>query len=146
MPCIVCGKKRHLKKIEMPKGSFEVCFSGMCEKKLVLKMLGYYPVAGFSTNEFTDSETFTSEELEAMHLTEEDEIDLASYHADVWWNNDLVGDSYREATDITAIEAERMSLSRIPRKELPLKIGDLKYKENEAELEKLLKEVPKKRR
>lgn len=146
MSCIVCGKKRSTKKVEMPKGTFEVCFSGMCEKKLVMKMLGYSPVAGFNLQLIEESEIFTQEELDAMHLTEEDEIDLASYHADAMWTDDSVGDSFREALQYTAQEAELISLKRIPRSELPLKIGHLKYKENEAELEKILKEVPKKRR
>jgi len=139
MPCIVCGKKRRLKTVKMPKGSFDVCFSGICQKKLVLKLLGYFPVAGCSLRELSDDELFTEEELDAMHLTEEDEIDVAEMHADAWWNDDSTGDGYREALKYAAQEAERLSLSRIPRKELPLKIGGLKFKENEQELEKLLK-------
>lgn len=139
MPCIVCGKKRNLKKIKFPFGSFEVCWGHNCSKKLSQASLDFVPCAGFNLAELTDNDKFTPEELEAMHLTDDDEIELADFHADAWWNNDSVGDSYREALEFTAQEAERLSLSRIPRKDLPLKIGGLKFKENEPELEKQLK-------
>jgi hypothetical protein len=140
MSCIVCGKKRKLKTVKMPKGTFDVCSFGKCHKKLVLNLLGYFPIAGFSLGELTDSEIFTEEEMAAMPLTDEDEIDLAEYQADAVWNDDSTGNIFREALNGTAQEAERLSLSRIPRKDLPLKIGNLKYPENASELERVLKQ------
>lgn len=144
MPCIVCGKKRHLTKVIFPHGKFEVCCGGACRKHVVRKVQGYYSIAGFSFNEFIDAEFFSQKELDAMKLTREDELDLAdNFVVEHFWNDDYVSSSIREAIQYAAEAAEKMSLRRMPREQLPLKIGDLKFDDNIPILEQLLKgEVP----
>jgi len=143
MPCIICGKKRCLTMVKLPHGKFQVCLGGKCFRKVVRAVQGWHTVAGFSFSEFINEEHFTKKELDEMKLTPEDELALADDVSDSFWNDDYIGDSFKESVKYAAQQAEKLSLKRMPREQLPLKIGDLKFDENIPILEQLLKgEVP----
>jgi hypothetical protein len=129
--------------VTLPHGKFQVCSGGKCDRKVVRAVQGWHTVVSFNLDEFVEKGFFSKKELAEMKLTSEDELALTDDVADYFWNDDYIGDTFREALEAAARDAEKLSLKRMPREQLPLKIGDLKFDDNIPILEQLLKgEVP----
>ena len=145
MACIICGESdpEKINTIELPHGKVELCYGDTCRRMLTGKVIGYYPIAGFNFGEIFDAEHFEEREDYLDTLTDEDEEQLSSDVADLFWNDDSVGGHFNECVNQAAIYAEQMVLRKTPAADLPLRIGDLEFKENEKFLEKLIKEKAK---
>ena len=87
MACIICGETNpeKVQTHELAHGKIEVCYGGNCRRMIAGKVLGYYPIAGFCISEIFDAELFDNpEDLDS--LTDEDEEQLASDMAVMFWN------------------------------------------------------------
>jgi hypothetical protein len=138
MSCINCGKvSKNNTTIRLPHGQFEVCGSH-CKHKVVYGILGYFPILGFNLEELLDHDVLDDEDLERLDLNLDDEYALSRDFNQCFWDDDI-GKSYADSAQKIGVKAEEMSLRKTPRDQLPLKIGTLKFEENEQLLEELIK-------
>lgn len=131
--CIICGKACEIS-YKLPYG--EISCHNQCLEELNYLVNNSYPLVWASKEDLEDMEKFTEEELET--ITPEQFINAARNASDRMWDgfNETFGDAIKEI----AQEIELGKVENTPRKELPLFMGNLKYRESERVFIKRMKE------
>lgn len=158
MKCIICGRKEgdiytwheneftiSLKEYQLPHGSIPVCksigYGDECMKHLTLQLNDFAsPLIWMSLSDLYEEDNIeTLSKEEADNITAEEFLGIAETASDIIWVGDAHRDACDDAVEVWREQKEKEMIENMPRKELPLLIGALKYKKNKDLLVTLLK-------
>jgi hypothetical protein len=140
--CIVCGKKRGLKRVVLEHGMFHLCNRGHCITALLWESEKSLPLVWAGPNELLSHELITEEECSEMEqMSAEDYTFIRDKMADYLWEcyGDMFGNMFNEVLEQGVRSNEALLIKHTPKKDLPLLIGHIKDKENQQYLEERIK-------
>lgn len=135
--CIVCGKKIHLRHINLPHGTLHVCNSSKCFKKIMFAEGETLPIVWGGVDDMGEHEILTAEELKG--ITAEEWIVVSEAMSEFMWD-DFFGGKFHETLEHGAKILEQLRIKNTPKKNLPLLLGHIKDTENQKYLEERIKE------
>lgn len=134
--CIICGKSdKNLQENILPHGTI-YCHFG-CKNLLNYLLNDAIPLVWLGKADLEDREYYTSEELET--ITPEALILASEEAADSLWDGNF-GETFGDTLRQTAVAIETDKVYNTPKKELPLLMGKLKFRESEKLLTQRMKE------
>jgi hypothetical protein len=146
LKCIVCGKELggkygKGKEINLPYGSFNLCYEMKCLDKLYFQITGgSIPVVWFSLGDFTDHEIVDEKMINTISGNPNAASTIAQEVGSYIWSGEILGEMWHGALEESVSTVEKFYVEGVKDSDLPLiDVKSLKSKEAKTLLEKRLK-------